>query len=225
MKLREIKSPRHAAGKVLNSAIDIVAEVIEGNKKLADRFQPLKDIPKFDVQKMVEDVKTLAAEYYAERRQAEGDEWFGNLEEWQFEAVRTLKDDLCTYARKTNDEDLWQQIHEVWPEKRPPRDLTKEELSQLVKLQEQANDLFVNLETTVLDAMEELISILQSEVEIVKGTSGHRLLLLQSNEFIQYMTAITKNKWLYFKGATTTPPEHFQMQARDHIFKTRKWGK
>lgn len=218
--IREVKSPRWAATKVLNSRIDLAGEAIEENEKRAKKFQEPLPLPKFDVKKMVELTLKLTREAFEERRRGEGDMWFGNLGEWEYEALRTLRDDLQSYARKTNDEDLLNQIREVWPETKPPRDLIPEEIGRLVELQGQADELMENLTGTVKSALEELWNIIMGEAEIVGGTSGSRLLFKQAGEYVCYLEGLINTMWGYKTGSTVTSPDQIKLEI-----KTRRWTK
>lgn len=222
---RKNLAPKSAAAVVLNAWLDTAQEAHDENAKRAERLQSPKPIPKIDVGQLLEQTRKLTEEYFSERQQQEGPQWIADLNAWLFEAEQALKRDLFSLARKTNDEDLWRQLHETWPERKPPRDLAPEELKQLVELQAEADELIQNLENTVVNAIEELWRLLQAEAGIVQGTSGSRLLLRQAGEFVNYLSRLIDIAWGHKTGKTVTTPESFKRDAERYVFQTRKWGK
>ena len=223
MKVREVKGPRLAASRVLNSQIDLIGEAVEENEKRTKKFQEPLPVPKLDVKKMVELTKKLTADFFEERRREMGDSWFGLKGEWEWEALRTLRDDLKHYARETGDEDLVRQINEVWPETRPARDLTKEEISRLVELQGRMDELTENLTETIKNALEELWAILMTEAEVVSGTSGARLIFGQAKWYIDFLEKLISLTWQQKIGASTTPPEQVEREMERN--RPRRWTK
>lgn len=219
--IREIKGPRWVATQVFNSQIDLVCESVEENEKRAKKFQEPLPIPKFNVAQMVELTKKLTCEAFEERRREMGDDWFGNAQEWEYEAMRTLRDDLKVYAARTGDDDLMWQIQVLWPETRPPRDLTPEELEKLVELQGKTDEIMENLTDTVRDALEELWSITQAEYETVKETNAGRLLFNQVGWYVNFLQRYIDVFWAFKRGSTTTLPEIIEQEMKRA--KPKRW--
>lgn len=220
--VRETKSPRWAATHVLNSQIDIITEAIQENEKREKRFQEPMPLPRLDVKKMVELTKKLTWKAFEERQQEMNDGWFGNASEWEFEAMRTLRDDLKVYARKTNDADLLRQIEGVWPETKPPRDLTPEELTQLADLQAAADDIAKVLITTVKTHLERLWDISRAEADIIAGTGVQNRCIFN---LVDWLAATClpdhiNTWWLFKRGGSTTPPESLRLEQRD---RPKRW--
>lgn len=225
MRARKNLSPSAAVSTVLNGTLDAIEEVRRENERLAKQFQPAKPVPKINVQEMLAQVKELVQRYFDEMRREQGPDWLANPNDWAHEAERALQRDLLHLARETDDANLLEQIHTVWPERRPPRPLVPEELKQLANLQERFDDLASNLEGTVTNSLEELWNIVQAEAGIVQGTSGSRLLLKQAGEFVNYLGGVINNLWGYLTGATVTDPESFQKESRRWLLRTKRWGR
>ncbi len=225
MKLREVVGPRDCAARAMNAQVDLVVEALRENEKRQVRFQEPLKIPEFNVKKMIKDTEELVAKAFAARQEAYGDGWFGNLERWHWEAMQTLKKDLKAYARRTNDENLMRQIEEAWPETKPPRPLTPEELKELEKIQTEADKAADDLMSVVKAGLEQMWEFAKEEYDILRDTNSQdqRRIYTLVGWFAKSLTAYIDGWWRFKRGGSTTSPERVEQEVERE--RPKRWVK
>jgi hypothetical protein len=195
-----IESPIDITDAVFRAASSEQLEVIEKNEKRTGRFQEPLPIPAWNVQRMIENIKSLTARTFTPhfQRYAEEHPWNGksSSEEWATIAINRLRDDYLIRIAH-DDADLFRQLCEQWPEMDPGPDLNKEELTKLVELQTQADEIFESLLQTTKDAINTLYSLVQAEHQITKSTTAinMRLIYRQGGWFVGFLRDIINSKW------------------------------
>lgn len=203
--------PRAVAGIVENAWIDRIVKTLNENEERIKHFEEPIPLPAFDIPKMVETAKELAKDAFLKRQQQFYDDWYGTtIDEWQNEAVRTLRDDLARYAQRTNDDDLMEQIWQQWPELHPGRELTPAEKVRLIKLQLETDKAIDDLIKETKERLEHLWQLTKEEVEIIKETREKRRLIgNQVQAAVKYIYNYIQGWWLFKTGGASNSPVRF----------------
>lgn len=166
-------TPVSIADKVYKAALKEYLEVVEENKKRAERFQDPLPLPAWNVKKMIQNIKDLTARTftphfceYAKQYPYNGS---SDPDEWAEMAIKRLRDDyLLEIARE--DDDVLRQLCEIWPELTPPPALTEQQRAELANLQKQADAIMEKITVFLKDGTAEMKKLSDREAEIVRGT-------------------------------------------------------
>ncbi|MPM31112.1 hypothetical protein SDC9_77665 [bioreactor metagenome] len=162
-----IKNPVDIADVVYKAAAAELDEIIVENEKRTQRFQKPLRVPKLNVKQMLENIDSLTEMTFNKPTNLYPWDNQSSKKAWSEIAKIKLRDDYL--LKLTNDDDdLLQQLSEVWPELTPEPTLTKEQLSELSKLQQQADDIIkqaIALET-------EFNKLAEQEKDIIRNTQS-----------------------------------------------------
>lgn len=224
-----INSPIDITDTVFRAAASEQLEVITENEKRAERLQEPLPIPAWNVKRMIENIKNLTARTFTPQFRDFAKQYPYNSssdpDEWAAIAAKKLRDDyLIRIAR--DDADLFRQLCEQWPEMDPGPDLNKEELTKLVELQTQADEIFESLLQTTKDAINTLYSLVQAEHQITKGTTAKnmRLIYRQGDWFVGFLKVVIGSKWNDLTGMIlVSRAAEIERTHRKH--QPRRWSK
>ena len=223
------KSPRLAADRVYNGWAKTISGTEEKNINRGKLYQPPLPWPELDVKDMVQRAKKLAQQYYAEKK-SQNPNLKGTASTWETEAIECLKDNFLYFLRWVEDVELKRmveaQVWATWPETAPLRDLNKEELTKLVELQGQADELFENLLQATKDTLDKLYGLAQTERQIIADTAAQNMPLihLQGGWFVNLLKAVIGCKW----GDLTRMniiPNAAETERTHGKYRPRKWEK
>lgn len=170
--IETIKNPTDIAHLVCKAAETEQDEIIEKNKKRIERFQEPLSVPAYNVKRMLENIKKLTEETFAQPRfqeYANEHSWNGksSKKDWIEIATTILRDRyLVPFAQ--DDADLFQQLCEIWPELIPQPKLTKEQRVELANLQKQAD----NIIERATGLVTELSKLAEQEKDIIRNTAS-----------------------------------------------------
>lgn len=219
--------PRACAHEAMRKQAEPRVATIEENKKRRERFLETLSLPPWNVWKMLEDAKNMVGEAFTRVEKnptgSIGAPTLGTIADWAQVAERSLRKEIRRMIRQGGDPDgsLEQQLLAVFPDEAPPRELDKEELAQLVEIQEQVDLLIENLTDTVDDALHTLWGLVLKEHQIVHDTNAGFLIRKQADAFADFLEGRARHLWGKHTGRGFGNPKY----NRPFMHTGRKWSR
>lgn len=208
-----------------NDMIDILQKQTKENERRGLFSQP--PLPyEINVNIFVEEAAKKAREAHANAVYY-GQNTFGDAETWANKAKMRFRDSLLRMADLEQDASLksglWRQIYDLWPELRPPRDLSVDEMTELCELQQQADTLLDNLKQTIQTGVDGLWEIAMAEKKIISGTSASGIDLIRRRT--QCRIAVLKATiWALWNNKSSVLAEPVEQIERNYMHAApRRW--
>lgn len=171
-KIGTIKNPQDIARAIFRGAESEHDEFIEKNQERIERFQEPLAVPAWNVKQMLKNIDKLTEAVFAQtlfQDYANEHPYNGesSSKKWAATAKVALRD-IYLVLVVPGDDDLLQQMCEVWHEMTPEPTLTNAQRLELANLQKQADDLVEHAKGLVA----EFTKLAEQEKDIIRKTQS-----------------------------------------------------